>query len=134
MPSGDTLSGEDKKLRAEPTALPLLAKESREFLEGSIEPEDYLAARRAEARAQALSEVEADNWHRTSPLEWTATSIVFLANLALGIASFAKSDQALGAVALVTAFALVGVFGARVYRLQHTNNHTDRRSSSLSHN
>ncbi|MEU4435812.1 hypothetical protein [Micromonospora chalcea] len=121
-------------MKTEPTALPLLPKESREFLEGSIEAEDYLAARRAEARAQALSEVEADNQHKASPLEWTATTIVFLANLTLGIASFANSDQMLGAVALVTAFALVGVFGARLYRLQHTNSHTEGRPASLFHN
>lgn len=108
MKTREIIDGEDGST-VMPTLLPVMPEDGTGFLNGSIQSDVYLRAKRAETRAWAISEMERD---RRSPGASRLVTLGLLAvvtsNLIAGIASFVGGNNKVGALGLTTA-ALVGM-------------------------
>jgi len=92
---GDTLRREDRRATSDPAPLPLLPTDGDSFLNGSIEPQEYLIEKRAQERQKALFEIEenrvVDRSLTSSALAGAAMAVVALANVAIVLSAIFKN-------------------------------------------
>jgi hypothetical protein len=95
-------SGNEKHGREQPGAgTPLLSQAGRDFLDGDIDAEHYMAQRRLRAIEKAKQEITAQSRERSRYIPLGAIGIA-VGYLALSVVSFSARGIGLGAVALLT--------------------------------